>query len=195
MNLLKNGSFESGDLHPWRLVEGGDVSELVFVRYKEGYAVRLKPAMHISQEIEVVDGFRDAMDFTLRLTAKAAIEPLRESDSVTAAPPGRTLHVTGNGDPDEWIAAHGADLQTTDPRHTLTLFNTMTTLQGATETYRSVVTSAAEGGMMRFESSFTRAFPGPLLYAYFTFGSPRNPPEQFDRRDLWVTGFELIATG
>lgn len=74
MNFVKNGSFETGNLGPWRLTDGGSPEEIIYTPYKDGHAALLKTGMRIVQTLSHEE-IGDTRDFILKISTRASVEP------------------------------------------------------------------------------------------------------------------------
>ncbi len=74
MNFVKNGSFETGNLGPWRMTGDGSPEEIIYTPYQDGHAALLKSGMRIVQTLSHEE-IGDTRDFILKISTRASVEP------------------------------------------------------------------------------------------------------------------------
>lgn len=147
MNLIKNGSFESGQLEPWEAYPAAVTIS--------NNAVLLPLGSHLLQVLDL-DAIGDATTFTVKVRARASQEP-------------------------------PAEALKTKSRFQLSFY-----YQYGTQFIVHPIEFDASGGFQNFESSFRISLPEPLVYARIKCWVPRNSTPDYDPRDIWFTGFELL---
>ncbi|MFJ4375051.1 hypothetical protein ACIP1T_20900 [Pseudomonas japonica] len=153
MNLIKNGSFESGQLPPWTL----DLGDEDKIEFSEHHALLLPASFQITQSIDValVNGLHSVVfKVNARASMVAAAEALKVKCRFRFGV--RCLY------PDE-VAGN------------IVLFD-------------------ASSGMLSFEGQ-ARLIPDKPLNHMDVICSVDGvvPGPDFDLRDIWFTGFELMA--
>lgn len=177
-NLILNGNFKDGSLSPWTLAYG-DEAKLVFRDYTaEKKVLLLEPAEVLEQRLDV-SKIGSSRRFKIKVTARA--NP--NMDIVFVGEPELPAITMQEGDPDSAPeASHSMSF--------VTLTFSLAHMGGETG---KIMVAEVSNGMQLFEAeAFFENFPDTIVGAGVSCRTPMYPFPEYDRRHIWVTGFEII---
>lgn len=178
-NLIKNGNFTNGDLPPWYLVYGKP-EDLVFRDYQpDKKVVLLEPAEVLEQRLDI-DGIGHPRTFVINVTARASPDMDPSFEDVPHEEP-VTLR--------QYDAEHPPELNNSLSWMTVSL---VIGYPGGQTT--AVLVAEVSTGLQHFTGEFVFSqLPGPIAWASLGCRTAMHPLPPYDRRRIWVTGFEVYA--